>query len=79
MFLLYIGTYLYYVYLEGNSRGYNFDVNKIKKYDLALKLAVTQGQVRYEFNHLLNKLKNRDPKKHEEIKNEKEIEVNPIF
>jgi len=54
-------------------------VNKIKKYDLALKLAVTQGQVRYEFNHLLNKLKNRDPKKHEEIKNEKEIEVNPIF
>lgn len=77
--LLYIGTYLYYVYLEGKRRGYNFDMNKIKRYDLTLKLPVTQGQVRYEFNHLLNKLKNRDLKKYEEIKNEKEIEVNPIF
>ena len=77
--VLYIGTYLYYVYLEGKKRGYNFNEDKIIKYDLHLKMPVTIGQINFEFHHLLEKLKVRDNKKYEEIKNEKIIEPNPIF
>jgi hypothetical protein len=77
--ILYIGTYLYYVYLEGKRRGYNFNKDKIIKYDLKLKMPVTIGQINFEFKHLLEKLKVRDMKKYEEIKNEKIIEPNPIF
>jgi hypothetical protein len=77
--ILYIGTYLYYVYLEGKKRGYNFNKDKIIKYDLHLKMQVTIGQINFEFQHLLEKLKVRDNKKYEEIKNEKIIEPNPIF
>jgi hypothetical protein len=77
--LLYIGTYLYYIYLEGIKRGYKFNKNKIIKYDLNLKLPVTEGQIKYEFNRLLNKLKVRDPKKYEEIKDTKIIEPHPLF
>ncbi len=77
--LLYIGTYLYYVYIEGERRGYKFDKSKIIKCDLTVKMPVTKGQIQYEFQHLLEKLKVRDPIKYEEIKNEKIIETNPIF
>jgi len=77
--ILYIGTYLYYVYLEGKRRGYNFNKDKIIKYDLKLKMPVTIGQINFEFHHLLKKLKVRDMKKYEKIKNEKIIEPNPIF
>jgi len=77
--VLYIGTYLYYVYMEGERRGYNFDKNKIIRYDFSLKMPVNIGQINYEFKHLLEKLKVRDKKKYEEIKDEKIIEINPIF
>lgn len=77
--ILYIGTYLYYVYLEGERRGYNFDKSKIIKYDTTVKMPVTSGQIEYEFKHLLKKLKNRDPEKYNELKDERQIEPNPIF
>jgi hypothetical protein len=78
--LLYIGTYLYYVYLEGKRRGYDFDSSKIVKYDTNLeKIPVTSGQVKYEFNHLLEKLRTRDPQRYEELKDVREVEVHPIF
>ena len=78
--LLYIGTYLYYIYLEGRSRGYKFNESKILKYDLNIeRLPVTDGQVRYEFNHLLGKLRVRDYRKYEEVKDVENIEVHPIF
>ena len=78
--ILYIGTYLYYVYLEGERRGYKFDKSKIIKYDLNIeKIPIKEGQVKYEFNHLLKKLKERDYRKYEEIKDSKNIEVHPIF
>lgn len=77
--ILYIGTYLYYVYVEGESRGYNFDKNKIIKYDLTVRMPVTKGQIQYEFQHLLEKLRVRDSSKYEEVKDEIIIETNPIF
>ncbi len=77
--ILYIGTYLYFVYLEGKIRKYNFDKNKIISYSNDLeKLELTKGQLIYEYNLILYKLKTRDKKKYEEILNKKPI-PNPIF
>jgi len=78
--VLYIGTYLYHVYLEGQKRGYDFSVDKIVRYDLGVpRIPVTSGQVRYEFQHLLDKLKIRDPARYEVLKGEAELKVHPLF
>ncbi|BDC17719.1 pyrimidine dimer DNA glycosylase/endonuclease V [Acidianus sp. HS-5] len=77
--VLYLGTYLYYVYMEGERRGYSFNKEKIVACDLTLKMPVTEGQVNFEFNHLLEKLKARSPEKYQELKEVKVVEVNPIF
>jgi hypothetical protein len=42
-------------------------------------LTVTNGQLNYEFQHLLNKLKKRDAEKYRIIKQIKIIEHHPIF
>jgi hypothetical protein len=78
--VLYIGTYLYYVYLEGLRRGYDFNLGKIVRYDPGLpRVPVTSGQVRYEFQHLLGKLRARDPARYETLKGEAEVKVHPLF
>ncbi|MUM65747.1 hypothetical protein D1867_10940 [Acidianus infernus] len=77
--VLYLGTYLYYVYMEGVRRGYSFNKDKIVKYDLTLRMPVTEGQINYEFHHLLEKLKIRNPKMYAELLQVKIIETNPIF
>ncbi|MDV3104232.1 pyrimidine dimer DNA glycosylase/endonuclease V [Thermococcus waiotapuensis] len=74
-----INAYLYEVLLEAKRRGYNFDESKIDEVKIDGKLTVTDGQIAYEFQHLLKKLKSRDRRKYEEIKNTKEIEPHPIF
>ncbi|MFP3064789.1 MAG: pyrimidine dimer DNA glycosylase/endonuclease V [Sulfolobus sp.] len=76
----YLGNYLYFIYLEGERRGYNFKLEKIVRYDLSLpKLPVKRGQLEYEFQHLLKKLRWRDPDRYELLKNEKKIQPHPIF
>lgn len=77
--ILYINAYLYQIFLEAERRGYSFDGRKIERVEVGEKLPVTSEQVKYEFRHLLKKLRKRAKSKYEEIKNVKEIEVNPVF
>jgi hypothetical protein len=59
--LLYIGTYLYFVHLEARRRRYEFDASKIKKFSSEIeKIPVKRGQIEYEFEHLLEKLKKKE-------------------
>ena len=44
-----------------------------------LLLGVTSGQVRYEFQHLLDKLRARDPARYEALKGEVKVKVHPLF
>lgn len=62
--LEYIGSYLHHVYLEAQTRGYNFDNSKILHQlpSRFAKIPVTTGQIQYETQHLRNKIKKRDPK-----------------
>lgn len=60
-------------------RNYNFEREKID-WDFKLTaLTVTQGQIEYEKNHLLKKLKIRDSRKFEEIKATGIFSTHPIF
>jgi hypothetical protein len=78
--ILYIGTYLYHIYLEGVRRGYRFDAGKILVYDLGVeKLSVKEGQLKYEFTHLLNKLRWRNLEKYRELVSVKHVEPHPLF
>ncbi|MBF0275430.1 MAG: DNA lyase [Nitrospinae bacterium] len=74
-----IATYLHYVHIEADARGYQFNRNKIVKEISELKLPVTQGQIDYEFAHLLKKLKARGPESYKKLRKIKEIHPHPAF
>lgn len=77
----YINLYLSNIYNESLVRGYVFDKSKftICSNLVTRPINVTSGQVEYEWLHLLNKLKERERDKYEQIKGEKEIKLNSVF
>lgn len=74
-----INQYLSVVFQESLKRGYHFNQDKFKIDFQPQKLTVTQGQLNFEMQHLLKKLKNRDPHKYQEVINEKNRVPHPIF
>ena len=71
--------YLLVVYKEAEKRGYHFDKHKVDEPEVNIKLSVNSGQLEFEFQHLLKKLKERDPEKYEEIHQIKKPLQHPIF
>ena len=56
-----VNNFLLEIYKEAQSRGYNFDKKKVGPVsDKPVKVKVTNGQLQYEFSHLLKKLEKRD-------------------
>ena len=74
-----IASYLISVVEEANQRGYHFDRNKIINEELSGFITVTTRQLDYEFNHLLEKLKKRDPARYEQLFKITDIRLHPIF
>lgn len=74
-----INTYLYYVLLESNNRGFNFNKNKIKYFKLTQKIVISSGQIEYESKHLLRKLKKRNKLKFKELSKEEKISSHPVI
>ncbi|MCX8181606.1 MAG: pyrimidine dimer DNA glycosylase/endonuclease V [Candidatus Methanomethyliaceae archaeon] len=76
-----IDAYLFQIYLEANRRGYSFDFSKIRSIELIEVVTVTNGQLEYEFFHLLKKIERRDKKKFDELKgvNVRTVKPNPVF
>jgi hypothetical protein len=73
-----IGAYLRAVHDEATSRGYRFARSKIFKPGDRITIRTTRGQVEYEFRHLLNKLKQRDPTRYHELIMVKRVTPNPM-
>lgn len=74
-----IASYLAEVQAEATRRGYAFDAGKIAEPRLTGKIEASDGQLRYEFAHLLRKLVSRDPAKHRELQALTEPESHPLF
>jgi hypothetical protein len=73
-----INQYLSIVYAEAMNRGYKFDKTKYDTFK-SIKLKVTKGQLTYEAEHLLRKLKIRAPQQYEKFCKNKTFDPHPIF
>lgn len=56
-----IGDYLSVIVDEADARGYRFAREKILRPGLVTSIALTRGQLAYEWGHLLRKLQARTP------------------
>ena len=74
-----INTYLSEVYREAERRGYHFDIRKLDATHSRKKILVTDGQLRYEWNHLQSKLLHRDPPRHERNASVTDIQQHPLM
>ena len=74
-----LASYLRYIVNEASNRAYNFNRSKIINKKSHGKIRVTNGQLEYEFRHLLGKLKKRDPERHIQLNTIKKIEHHPMF
>jgi hypothetical protein len=74
-----INQYLAVVYEDSLKRGYRFDRSKINWNFIPITLTVTDKQLKYEMDHLLKKLKTRDPELYLSFSGETRIEPHPQF
>lgn len=76
-----INAYLAEVYAQACARGYKFDAAKAGEFDERnlVKIAVSSGQIEYEFAFLQKKLKSRDINAYERNLSVKNIEIVSIF
>jgi len=74
-----INIYLRYIWEESINRGYTFQKSKFLEFSDDLKIPVTEGQIQYEWDFLLSKLKNRDNGWYNRIKAVEIKEINPLF
>ncbi len=74
-----INQYLSEVYHEAVIRNYNFDKQKINWAFRESKIPVTTGQLNYEVEHLLIKLKKRDYGKYKELISQSTFDNHPVF
>lgn len=74
-----IASYLRHVETEAASRGYRFERNKIIGKRFNRRLTVTKGQLEYEFNLLLAKLRQRDYHRYLALKSVTRLKPHPLF
>jgi hypothetical protein len=74
-----IASYLTILADEAGRRGYSFDKSKIGVNGNAHKIPVTHGQMDYEWKHLMNKLKSRDPNRHQQFHLLDFPDAHPLF
>jgi hypothetical protein len=73
-----IATYLWAVHDEATARGYAFDASKIGGERRTLCIAVSKGQLAYEWEHLKEKVRLRDPEHFQRIRRRR-IKAHPLF
>jgi hypothetical protein len=74
-----INYYLACIYNDSLERHFKFNAEKIGTIETIDKIPVLSGQIKFEFEHLLGKLKERNRVQYNMLKNMKKIEIHPIF
>ncbi|MEJ5301172.1 MAG: pyrimidine dimer DNA glycosylase/endonuclease V [Thermodesulforhabdaceae bacterium] len=74
-----INVYLRAVFEEGERRKYRFNPSKIDFSVQPISIFVTTGQLEYEWKHLLEKLKIRDPRRYCELLEIAVIKPHPMM
>jgi hypothetical protein len=74
-----IATYLQHVHDEAVTRGFRFSAGKICRAQALCQLNVTRGQLEFEWNHLMQKLKVRDPELRAKLERVIQPQAHPLF
>ena len=75
-----ISGYLRGVHAEALRRGYRFDASRIKPAAAdAAPMAASSGQVQHEWQHLMNKLRQRSPDLLAQWQDSAEVLLHPLF
>lgn len=74
-----INAYLAAVHAEATVRGFNFNRTKVGPVQAIQDIAVSSGQLAYEWHHLQNKLAVRSPAVHAQWCEVTEPECHPLF
>ena len=74
-----INAYLATVLAEADARGYRFDRSKVGPLRGLPSIAATRGQLDYEWQHLLRKLKARSPALYERWRETRAPQPHPLF
>jgi hypothetical protein len=74
-----IGKYLLHIHKESLQRDYKFDLKKIGETRSRMKIEVSSGQIEFERQHLLKKLKSREQSLYLKIQKLADLDVHPIF
>lgn len=74
-----IAAYLLPVWEESKRRDYHFDLEKISVKKTRRKIQLTQGQLKYEFKWLCQKLRNRSPQQYRFVASQKKVWPHPFF
>ncbi len=74
-----VNAYLRAVLDEATARGYSFDRRKVGPVRSRIRIGATTGQLRYEWNHLLRKLRSRNPALYRRWRTVKSPQAHPLF
>jgi hypothetical protein len=74
-----IDAYLAAVLAEARCRTYCFDETKVAGLRVARPIAETRGQLLYEWQHLLKKLRRRNPARYRQLKSVAVPRPHPLF
>ena len=74
-----INAYLGSVLLEAEARGYSFNRRKVGPVRTNPQIESTAGQLRYEWHHLMRKLRARSPSLHRKWRSVDSPEPHPLF
>jgi hypothetical protein len=74
-----INQYLSYIYDESVERHFHFNTTKFRKPAVPVSLTVSEGQLKYEFGHLLGKLKRREINLYKTLEKTTAIIPHPMF
>ena len=74
-----VNAYLAAVLAEARTRGYSFDRRKVGPVRAPDRIHVNDGQLEYEWRHLMGKLRARSPGWHRQWKSVKAPEAHPLF
>jgi hypothetical protein len=74
-----ISAYLAGIYADATLRGYSFDASKVGPVRAVPSISVADGQVAYEWQHLLRKLSQRNAGLYRQWRTLKAPECHPLF
>ena len=73
-----ISTYLAAIHVEACTRGYKFDSGKVGRARTSILVPVTEGQIEYEWQHLLRKLAVRSPAHYRQWRSTRRPRCHPL-